>query len=300
MPGRAPCFSSGARVFMTSSGTNGAMVGTESALPDPDKTRAAPRERARSRRACRTGSATNRSSGRNRARRAASRAPRAHAQARLQTSHRSRKLVAARPATRSTPADARRDQGHQREETERAAAHHVGEEAKQHADGERQHRVRHDAPAKHHHHHDERQDEGRVGRQAPTARRSRAPRTGPRARGGSALIAAACAAVLAPRSDRPRRRHAWRRCRPGCARTRAEPACGGVRRRRRSASPTADLRSDLPLDRCSRAAGVSKNSTLTTSSARRSACGRTLKAPCVPVTVPTRSPRGSTPSLPEV
>ena len=47
-------------------------------------------------------------------------------------------------------------------------------------------------------------------------------------------------------------------------------------------------------------AGVSKYSTLTTSSELNSACGRTLKAPGEPLTTPTRKPRGSTPSLPEV
>src|SRR5262249_25310079 len=46
--------------------------------------------------------------------------------------------------------------------------------------------------------------------------------------------------------------------------------------------------------------GVSKERTPTTSSELNSAGGRTLKAPGEPVTTPTCSPRGKTPSLPEV
>src|SRR5262249_28586924 len=46
--------------------------------------------------------------------------------------------------------------------------------------------------------------------------------------------------------------------------------------------------------------GGSKESTLTTSSELSSAWGGTLKAPGEPVTTPTCSPRGKTPSLPEV
>src|SRR5262249_4034308 len=46
--------------------------------------------------------------------------------------------------------------------------------------------------------------------------------------------------------------------------------------------------------------GVAKERPLTTSSELSSAWGRTLKAPGEPVTTPTCSPRGKTPSLPEV
>src|SRR6185437_856030 len=186
-------------------------------------------------------------------------------------------------------------QGHQRPEAERSPAHHVGQKAKQHGDVRLQVGAWEHAPAKHHHHHDERQYEGRVRRKSPRYRGRQHRKQ--------------------HREDWQGRIHGWACAMPSPGlRSAAAPVCSRRFLTGSMAALGAETASGVRLSsgiaesaRSTETAGgsvlvkvgVSKNSTLTTSSELSSAYGRTLKAPSAPVTTPTRRPRGSTPSPPE-